>query len=59
VAVVQYTFTHKKCIGKSNNNRTTQIKTNLEECGPGPVFANFTLAFALNRGKSTENPQSG
>jgi len=47
VAVVQYTFTHKQHIEKSNNNRTTQIKTNLEECGPGPVFASFTLAFAL------------
>jgi len=27
-------------------HRTTQI-TNLEECGPCPVFASFTLAFAL------------
>ena len=26
---------------------TTQITTNLEECGPCPVFANFTLAFDL------------
>jgi hypothetical protein len=31
----------------TNNNRTTQIKTNVEECGPCPVFASFTLAFAL------------
>ena len=30
----------------TNNNRTTQI-TNVEECGPCPVFASFTLAFAL------------
>jgi len=30
-----------------NNNRTTQIQTNVEECGPCPVFASFTLAFAL------------
>jgi len=28
-------------------HRTTQIKTNLEECRPCPVFASFTLAFAL------------
>jgi hypothetical protein len=28
-------------------HRTTQITTNLEECGPCPIFANFTLAFAL------------
>jgi len=31
----------------TNNNRITQITTNLEECGPCPVFASFTLAFAL------------
>jgi len=28
-------------------HRTTQITTNLKECGPCPVFVNFTLAFAL------------
>jgi hypothetical protein len=37
--------------------RTTQITTNVEECGPCPVFASFTLAFALqlrkNHGKSS------
>jgi hypothetical protein len=27
--------------------RSTQIEANLEECGPCPIFANFTLAFAL------------
>ena len=32
---------------KTNNNRTTQIATNVEEGGPCPVFASFTLAFAL------------
>jgi len=33
-------------------HRTTQITTNLEECGLGPVFASFTRAFALQlRGK--------
>ena len=31
----------------TNNNQTTQIQTNVEECGPCPVFASFTLAFAL------------
>jgi hypothetical protein len=29
------------------NNRTTRITTDVEECGPCPVFASFTLAFAL------------
>jgi uncharacterized integral membrane protein len=28
-------------------HRKTQITTNVEECGPRPVFASFTLAFAL------------
>jgi len=31
----------------TNNNGTTQITTNVEECRPCPVFASFTLAFAL------------
>jgi len=31
----------------TNNNRTTEITTKLEECGPCPVFASFSLAFAL------------
>jgi len=35
----------------TNNNRTTQIQTNVEECGPCPVFASFTLAFALQLGE--------
>jgi hypothetical protein len=41
----------------TNNNRITQITTNVEECGPCPVFASFTLAFALqmrkNHGKTS------
>jgi hypothetical protein len=28
-------------------HKTTQITTNVVECGPCPVFASFTLAFAL------------
>jgi hypothetical protein len=40
----------------TNNNRTTQITTNVEECGPCPVFASFTLAFALQlREKTRKN----
>jgi hypothetical protein len=41
----KYTFTHKQY--NTNNNRITQIQTNVEECGPCPVFVSFTLAFAL------------
>jgi hypothetical protein len=41
----------------TNNNRTTQIATNVEESGPCPVFASFTLSFALQlrkkHGKAT------
>jgi len=33
-------------------HRTTQITTNLEECGPCPVYANFTLASALQLRKT-------
>jgi hypothetical protein len=43
----------------TNNNRTTQITTNFEKCGPCPVFASFTLAFALQlrkkHGKTSVN----
>ena len=31
----------------TNNKGTTLITTNVVECGPCPVFASFTLAFAL------------
>ena len=41
---------------QTNNNRTTQITTNLEECGPCPVFAGYTLPFALQlREKARKN----
>ena len=43
----------------TNNNRTTQITNNLEECGPCPVFASFTLAFALQLRKTHENLSQG
>jgi hypothetical protein len=35
------------CTNNTNNNQTTQIQTNVEECGPCPVFASVTLAVAL------------
>ena len=41
-------------------HRTTQITTNVEECGPCPVFASFTLAFALQlRKKHGKNLSQG
>jgi len=64
VAVVQYTFTHKQYtehkykqyIEHTNNSRTTPIKTNLEDCGPCPVFASFAPAFALQLRKKGGKP---
>jgi hypothetical protein len=38
-------------------HRTTQFN-NWEECGPCPVFAFYTLAFALQLKKSIEKPVS-
>jgi hypothetical protein len=32
-------------------HRTTQITTNVEECGSCPIFASFTLAFDLKMRK--------
>jgi hypothetical protein len=40
-------------------HRTIQLTTNWEECGPFPVFASYTLAFALQLRKNMEKPQSG
>ena len=49
MAVHIYTQTIQK--NNTNNNRTTQITNNGEECGACPVFASFTLAFALQLSK--------
>jgi hypothetical protein len=37
---------HRTTQSTQTKHRTTQF-TNLEECGPCPVFARYTLAFAL------------
>jgi hypothetical protein len=54
----QYTFTstYAQYTEQHNNNRTTQVTTNVEECGPCPVFASFTLAFALRLRKKHGKP---
>jgi hypothetical protein len=49
----QYTFTHRTT---QITNRTTQITANVEECGPCPVFASFTLALALQLRKKHGKP---
>ena len=35
----------------TNKSRTIQITTNVEDCGPCPIFASFTLTFALQMRK--------
>jgi hypothetical protein len=47
VAVVQYTFTHKQYTEYSERNIHNNRKKKSGKCGPCPVFANYTLAFAL------------
>jgi len=37
-------------------HRTTQLTTNWEECGPCPVFASYTLVFALQLRKKHGKP---
>jgi hypothetical protein len=43
VAVVQYKFIYKQYTERHKTNNTKI----LEECGPCPIFAGFTLGFAL------------
>jgi len=55
VAVVQYTLhtNNTQNDTKQTIHRTTQ--TILEECGPCPVLASYTLAFALQLTKKHGN----
>jgi hypothetical protein len=44
----------------TNNNRTTQITTNVEECGSCPVFASFYPGICLTtEGKARKNLSRG
>jgi hypothetical protein len=45
VAVVKYTFTHTHT--HSTQNRENGTIKKIGKCGPCPVFASFTLAFAF------------
>jgi hypothetical protein len=47
VAVVQYTFTHKQYTEYRERNIPNTKKQKFGKCGPCPVFASYTLAFAL------------
>jgi hypothetical protein len=47
VAVVQYTFTHKQYTEYRERNIHNKKEKKNGKCGPFPVFASYTLAFAL------------
>jgi hypothetical protein len=47
VTAVQYTFTYKQYTERHKTNNTFNNTNILEECGPRPVFAGYTLAFTL------------
>jgi hypothetical protein len=46
-STVQYTFTHKQYAERHKTDNTQNNTKILEECVPCPIFADFTLAFAL------------
>ena len=54
---IQYTFTDKQYIQRYKTNNTKNNTTILGECGPCPVLAGYTLAFALQpRKKQGKTP---
>jgi hypothetical protein len=57
VAAVQYTFTHTHSTQNTENgiHITIKIKKTVN-CGPCPVFASYTLAFALQLRKKHVKP---
>jgi hypothetical protein len=56
VAVVQYTFTHKKYRELHKTNNTENNRKILEGCGPCPIFVGFALAFDLQLRKKQGKP---
>ena len=47
MAAAQYTFTHKQYTEQHSETEYVENTKFWEECGPCPVFASYTLAFAL------------
>jgi hypothetical protein len=47
VAAVQHTFTHNQYTEYRERNIHNNYKEKIGKCGPCPVFASYTLAFAL------------
>jgi hypothetical protein len=56
VAVVQYTFTHEQYTEYTERNIHNNKKKKFGKCGPCPVFASYTLAFALQLRKKHGKP---
>jgi hypothetical protein len=56
MAVVQYTFTHKQYTEHTERNIHNNKKEKFGKCGPCPVFACYTLAFALQLRKKHGKP---
>jgi hypothetical protein len=58
VAVVQYTFTHKQYTeyGERNIHNNQNKNKKIGKCGPCPVIASYTLAFALQLRKKHGKP---
>jgi hypothetical protein len=46
VAAAQYTFTHKQYTEYRGRNIHNNQKKKFGKCGPCPVFASYSLAFA-------------
>jgi hypothetical protein len=56
VATVQCTFTQNSTQNTENGIYITTIVKNLGKCWPCPVFASYTLAFALQLSKKHGKP---
>jgi hypothetical protein len=56
VAVVQYTFTHKQFTEYRERNTHNNKKKKFGKREPCPVFASYTLAFALQLRKKHGKP---
>jgi hypothetical protein len=56
VAVVQYTLTHKQYTEYTERNIHNNKKKKKGKCRLCPVFASYTLAFALQLRKKYGNP---
>jgi hypothetical protein len=52
-------FTHKLHTEYRERKIHNNKKKKIGKCGPCPVFASYTLAFALHWGKITDKPQLG